>query len=277
MKLLSMALALCAALALSCSDATNEDTAWQSQASTFGYSVQDQWKTIPSVSTRWCRAYYLQATNGSAGSPIWGQTGAPLHGAVYDLFPPNIGAMPYSINGVPQGGHASAATICEDFSNWGFGSQASQSDDTNTAGYLVWGPESGQGPVGGSVALWNFPASFCYLNGMLGLSSPGEDVRVDPPAGWSGDWNLVVANGIPTIGASAKCVFPNRSWGYYGPVVANVGQTTQGPPYSNSVCAIQRVLGRLDSGSVTITKNTVTGNWQLTALGVLAQMGCMVF
>lgn len=262
-----LALAFCAALCLIACSAADiaEPVATEQQAASTNHTVWNGWTTIGTTSSKFCRAYYMGASGGHSGSPTWGN-GVPKIGAGFDMFPTSIGATPYSTSF----GSAVGSVTCQDKSD--FGITGGQSSD-DAPFYILFGPAYGSSTVSGSSYLWSEQA-FCYLNGVYGLSTSNECVRVTPPAG-SGDWQLYVS-GVADISGSAKCVHPNRSWTLSGPFTATYGNTAVGAWAANSFCGITEVTGNLDDSYVWVRSQW--GYWTLeVGSGVTAKMHCATF
>ena len=269
MKTIAVWMAALVVAFVGCSDVGLEPVAEQSQSASFFHGAHNGGLNISVPATRYCHTTRMSASNGHAGSANW-PNGQPKFGAIFDGLPAWIQASPVS---TASGGDAVLSTTCEDFSNF-FGAGATQTSNDSPP-YLLWGTASGQNNIGGTLPLWNFPASFCFIVGTTGVSAAHEFAAALPPDNWSGDWRLDVF-GTPTIGASAKCVYPDRAWTYYGPTYASPGSPAAGPATASSVCALRRVQGNLDGGSWQIAASG--GNWSLSVTGsVTAELSCMMF
>lgn len=271
MKLAHLALAIACAFALSCSDAAPTpatsigSTEEQSQAATTLHLVQNGSVSLPWSATKFCRMTMMSGTGGHAGSPTW-PNGKHKFGAAFSAYPPSLNAYPHN-NSL---GTATATAYCNDFSDFSFGPSASQSGDAPEY-YFLWNTSYGQDPVWGTMSLWNHPAGFCYLNGVGHMSHGNETAHVYPSGGL---WYLA-AYGYPTMGASAKCIFPNRSFTISATFSVTPGDIKFGPLVGNSVCAFTKISGSLDDGWAQIRQQS--GRWAIETSGVSAEMTCAVF
>jgi hypothetical protein len=259
-RIAHLALALVAALSLSlagCSDAAEPaPLAEQSQEAIFTYTAANGSTTVGLNATRFGHAIYFGAGSGHAGSPTW-PSGAAKQGAAFGAGSPAITAFPYD-NAL---GGAVVTSQFDDFSNFGFGAAAGHSDDANPD-YLLWSTAYGSAAVSGSIALWGTD-SICYLNGLNSLSGSTEYAMIYTVGS---TWYLG-AGGIPTIGATAKCVYPNRSWTFHGVYSASNGQSVSTGLSSNtSLCFFSKIVGNVDDGIARFRK--VSGVWFLDNVGL---------
>lgn len=255
--------------AIGCGALPVEEVGDQRQAASTLYGATNGSTGMPQNSNRFCRAEYFGATNGHAGSATW-LNGVPKVGATWGAWPPSLTAFPFSTSQ----GTATSYALCQDKAD--FGITGGQSSDTQPF-YMLWGTNLGQSVREGTVSLWSEQA-FCWLNGLNSLSTPTETAEVFPPPSGTGNWTLYMT-GVPELGASAKCIHPNRPWTLAGPYVATAGQTVTGPAAANSFCGLSKVKGNLD-GSWTESRFWIRqsfGVWILETLGVEAAMRCAVF
>ena len=253
---------LCWSVLLGCGSTPSEGSDELTEEVTQSYFITNGSKSTGPVNpTRFCRMSFMQGIGAHQSSVYW-----PNGHAKYGM---SVGEQAPTLSAFPTGGTASGAAVCNDFADFGFGPAASQTSDALPP-YLLWAPNNGGAYVYGTTPLWNWPASFCFLASANGMSHASEDINVYPDGS---QWTLG-AYGVPTLGASAKCVFPDRAWSYQSWHV-NSGGMVYGPLVGNSFCAPGRIIGNLDDGWVRIQAEL--GRWKMEASGVTADFSCMVW
>jgi len=236
-------------LMVACGDvpqgANSEPIGEETQEASFLYSKTNGILAMSNGPTRFCHLTYVGAVGGHAGGGTWPNGFAKI-GAKWSAEGNSLVAQPSQ--GLGMNSTATARATCDDFSTYGFGPQASQSGLNEY--YRLWPESGGQGFVSDTAALWNAPASFCFINGAdsITTSPPGnneaEQIAVYP--NWPMNrWELRVM-GYRRLGGYAKCVYPNRTWTAEYPYVAGPGQSVTGPLAQNSFCAFSKLQGNFD-------------------------------
>lgn len=251
--------------AVACGSAapTADDNVDQTQQeSTTYYSVSNGYRSLPTSSTKFCRLTSAASKGGHNLSdtwstwiedyPFWPYKRGTLVSAASSLW-----AKVYGGASLPSR-TASANATCNDFSDFGFGPQASRSS-ANDGLWLSWPATWGDETVSEDASLW-YISAWCYLNGWESVSSFSESVSVYRfPAG---GLNYIQAYGWPGLTAHATCVFPDRYWEHMGPYTRNEEGVTVGPPADGkTICAFMSVQGNMDDTLTYIYEEG--GYWKL--------------
>ena len=279
MKNVLLMVLVCLACACSSADVVEQiaEPAEQSQAAT-GYTAWSGTTTIPALPTTFCHPTYFGASGGHSQSANWPGTNTPKNGASFGMEPPTLNA--YQNANLPNwnvSGSALMQARCNTFAEFNFGATAAQSAHTPPSWYFAWGTSSGPGQQStGYNGLWNYPASFCYLSGVTGLSTSSEvaSVYVNGP---TQSWGMGIS-GVPALGSSAHCVYPDRPWLYAAEADVGPNQTVDiGMIATAGECFITRITGSLDDGAAYLT---IQGSrWKLVTAGTVqgAQAYCIKY
>lgn len=275
----SLLVVVCALVGCSSVDGSTsavESPGEQSQAAT-SYTTPIPYgsRSVPWSTTTFYHATYFGASGGHSQAPNWPGSTTPKYGAIFSALPPSISAFPNALATPPLQGSALTYARSNSFSEFNFGPAASQSSDSEPM-RLLWGTSSGGVGVAQSVNLWAYPQSFCFIDGVQGLSTWAEEVAtfVEP-----GTWGLY-AGGVPVLSVSAKCVYPDRPWLYAAQADAYANQQValEGLLASEGECFISRIQGDLDTGFVML-RNDLWGVWVLQTGGGVehAQAYCIKY
>lgn len=262
MKLFAIvALALAAALSVSCSDATLEPGAEQSQAAVTYYEAWNSFVNLPSLQTNLCHPVYVNGM-GAHSQSFMLPYNVPECGGLVAIGSTTASAYPNSCvspNSAQQGSMRMKIR-CQPLSDFGpvtLGSTLYQQVWNGTG--TLEAVNAGQrmlplAPTAGT-------ANACYLSG-LGSMSVGNEyswITYDSTYAW------LNSQGFRGLSTQARCSRLGRAGGISQTLSAYPGSPAAGPAVASKTCLVTQVDGSLDDGGFELTETG--GNWTLSVLG----------